>query len=114
MADPFFQLTDIAKSFAGVHAVQRVNFSVSRGEVIGLVGENGAGKSTLMKVIGGVIEPSSGTLEIDGVQRRSLSVLESMGAGIAFVHQELNLFENSMWRKCISAVNRFMAGLCGW
>jgi ribose transport system ATP-binding protein len=94
MADPFFQLTDIAKSFAGVHAVQGVNFSVSRGEVIGLVGENGAGKSTLMKVIGGVIEPSSGTLEIDGVQRRSLSVLESMGAGIAFVHQELNLFEN--------------------
>ncbi len=94
MAGPFFRLTDIAKSYAGVQAVQGVNFSVSPGEVIGLVGENGAGKSTLMNIIGGVIEPSSGTLEIDGVQRRSLTVLESMGAGIAFVHQELNLFEN--------------------
>ena len=94
MANPFFRLTDIAKSYAGVQAVQGVNFSVSPGEVIGLVGENGAGKSTLMNIIGGVIEPSSGSLEIDGAQRRSLSVLESMGAGIAFVHQELNLFEN--------------------
>jgi len=94
MAGPFFRLIDIAKSYAGVQAVQGVNFFVSPGEVIGLVGENGAGKSTLMNIIGGVIEPSSGALEIDGVQRRSLTVLESMGAGIAFVHQELNLFEN--------------------
>jgi ribose transport system ATP-binding protein len=94
MAGAFFQLTDISKSYAGVQAVQGVNFAVSPGEVIGLVGENGAGKSTLMKIVGGVIEPSSGTLEIDGVQRKSLTVLESMGAGIAFVHQELNLFDN--------------------
>jgi ribose transport system ATP-binding protein len=47
-----------------------------------------------MNIIGGVIEPTSGFIEIDGIQRRSLTVLESMGAGIAFVHQELNLFEN--------------------
>jgi ribose transport system ATP-binding protein len=94
MAGAFFRLMDIAKSYAGVQAVQGVNFAVSPGEVIGLVGENGAGKSTLMNIIGGVIEPSSGTLEIDGVQRKSLTVLESMGAGIAFVHQELNLFDN--------------------
>ena len=94
MAGAFFRLTDIAKSYAGVQAVQEVNFAVSPGEVIGLVGENGAGKSTLMNIIGGVIEPSSGIVEIDGVQRKSLTVLESMGAGIAFVHQELNLFDN--------------------
>jgi ribose transport system ATP-binding protein len=94
MADPFFRLFDISKSYAGVQTVQGVNFSVNQGEVIGLVGENGAGKSTLMKIVGGVIEPSSGIIEIDGVQRKSLTVLESMGAGIAFVHQELNLFDN--------------------
>ena len=94
MAESFFQLTDIAKSYAGVQALQQVNFSVSAGEVIGLVGENGAGKSTLMKIMGGVIEPTAGTIEIDGVKRHSLTVLESMAAGIAFVHQELNLFDN--------------------
>ncbi len=94
MAGAFFRLIDITKSYAGVQAVQGVNFIVSPGEIIGLVGENGAGKSTLMKIIGGVIEPSSGNLEIDGVQRASFTVLESMRAGIAFVHQELNLFDN--------------------
>ncbi|HRA94496.1 MAG TPA: ATP-binding cassette domain-containing protein, partial [Aestuariivirga sp.] len=53
MAGAFFRMIDIAKSYAGVQAVQGVNFSVYPGEVIGLVGENGAGKSTLMKIIGG-------------------------------------------------------------
>jgi ribose transport system ATP-binding protein len=94
MAEPFFHLMDIGKSFAGVEALRGVNFSVSQGEVVGLVGENGAGKSTLMKIMGGVIEPTHGVIEIDNVKRQSLTVLESMDAGIAFVHQELNLFEN--------------------
>ena len=68
--------------------------SVSRGEVIGLVGENGAGKSTLMNVLGGVVEPSAGTIYLDGQARKSLTVGDAIAAGIAFVHQELNLFDN--------------------
>ena len=47
-----------------------------------------------MKVLGGVIEPDSGTIRTDGVERRALSVRDALDAGIAFVHQELNLFEN--------------------
>ena len=94
MADPFFQLTDIGKSYAGVQALHHVNFSVLPGEIVGLVGENGAGKSTLMKIMGGVIKPTTGTIEIDGVKRSALTVQESLTAGIAFVHQELNLFDN--------------------
>jgi ribose transport system ATP-binding protein len=58
------------------------------------VGENGAGKSTLMKVLGGVVAPDGGTLRVDGIEHAALGVKESLGAGIAFVHQELNLFEN--------------------
>ena len=93
-ADPFLQLTGISKTYPGVTALDRVSFSVVPGEVIGLAGENGAGKSTLMKILGGVVAPSGGVMMIDGQVRTSLSVPESIASGIAFVHQELNLFEN--------------------
>jgi ribose transport system ATP-binding protein len=94
MASAFLKLTGIGKSYPGVLALNDYSMEVGPGEVIGLVGENGAGKSTLMKILGGVISPDRGTIEIDGVQRASLTVFDSMSAGIAFVHQELNLFDN--------------------
>src|SRR5690349_22746039 len=91
---PFLTLTDVRKAYSGVQALSGLSMQVSRGEVIGLVGENGAGKSTLMKILGGVIAPDGGKIGIDGVAHDALSVADSMGAGIAFVHQELNLFDN--------------------
>ncbi|HQT47003.1 MAG TPA: sugar ABC transporter ATP-binding protein [Acidocella sp.] len=91
---PFLTLTEIRKSYTGVQALNGFSMSVAPGEVIGVVGENGAGKSTLMKVLGGVVAPDSGTITIDGVRHAALSVAQSIAAGIAFVHQELNLFEN--------------------
>lgn len=94
MADPFLQLTDITKTYPGVTALSKVSLSVAPGEVIGLVGENGAGKSTLMKILGGVVEPSSGQILVDGAARAALTVPDAILAGIAFVHQELNLFDN--------------------
>ena len=93
-AEPFLVLSGIRKIYPGVVALQGFSMSVSPGEVIGLVGENGAGKSTLMKILGGVTAPDSGTITIDGVEETSLSVSDSFRAGIAFVHQELNLFDN--------------------
>jgi ribose transport system ATP-binding protein len=93
-AEPFLTLASIRKVYPGVVALSSFSMSVGPGEVIGLVGENGAGKSTLMKILGGVIAPSQGTITIDGVPRPSLTVADSMAAGIAFVHQELNLFDN--------------------
>ena len=75
-------------------ALADFSMDVRPGEVIGLVGENGAGKSTLMKILGGVIEPDQGTIEIDGGPAPALTVAQSIAAGIAFVHQELNLFDN--------------------
>jgi ribose transport system ATP-binding protein len=93
-AQPFLELDGISKVYPGVTALKGVSLSVARGEIVGLIGENGAGKSTLMKVLGGVVEPSSGTIRVDGRDYAALSVADAINSGIAFVHQELNLFEN--------------------
>jgi ribose transport system ATP-binding protein len=90
----FLELIEIAKFYPGVVALDRVNLSVAPGEVIGFVGENGAGKSTLMKVLGGVVQPTAGAIRVDGVERKPFTVVDAMRAGIAFVHQELNVFDN--------------------
>ena len=94
MAEPFLELVNITKTYPGVTALDDVSLSVAKGEVVGLIGENGAGKSTLMKILGGVAVPTAGHLRVDGVERPSLDVSDAIAAGIAFVHQELNLFEN--------------------
>src|SRR5689334_12635018 len=93
-AAPFLELNGISKTYPGVTALNGVSLSVARGEIIGLIGENGAGKSTLMKVLGGVIAPSTGTIRIDGKDYSELTVNDAIKSGIAFVHQELNLFDN--------------------
>jgi ribose transport system ATP-binding protein len=91
---PLLELVSVSKTYPGVKALDRVGLSVGRGEVLALIGENGAGKSTLMKILGGVVEPSEGVIRIDGAEHVSLTVAGAMAAGIAFVHQELNLFDN--------------------
>src|SRR5688572_3438773 len=92
--EPFLRLTGVSKTYPGVKALSDFSMEIAPGEVIGIVGENGAGKSTLMKILGGVVAPDRGTIEIDGAPYGALTVGGSMRAGIAFVHQELNLFDN--------------------
>jgi ribose transport system ATP-binding protein len=94
VATPFLSLSGVGKTYPGVVALDNFSMTVRAGEVIGLVGENGAGKSTLMKILGGVIAPDRGTITLDGVDHGRLTVENSIGSGIAFVHQELNLFDN--------------------
>src|ERR1700676_1822533 len=91
---PLLELVSVSKTYPGVKALDRVSLRVERGEVLALIGENGAGKSTLMKILGGAVEPSEGGIRIDGAAHGSLTVAGAMAAGIAFVHQELNLFDN--------------------
>jgi ribose transport system ATP-binding protein len=92
--ETLLELSGITKVYPGVRALDDVTLRVVQGEVLGLIGENGAGKSTLMKVLGGVVSPTSGTIRINGRDHATLTVNEAIRAGIAFVHQELNLFEN--------------------
>ena len=91
---PILQMRNIEKSFTGVHALKGVSLEVSEGEVVALLGENGAGKSTLMKVVGGVHQPDSGEVLIDGAPAVIRGVSDATKYGVAFIHQELNVLDN--------------------
>ena len=87
-------VSGLTKSFAGNCALSDVNFEVSRGELLAIVGENGAGKSTLMKLLGGVLRPDSGTLSVDSEPVEFHHTRQAMDRGVVLIHQELNLAEN--------------------
>jgi ribose transport system ATP-binding protein len=82
----------ISKSFYGVEVLHKVDFSVEKGSVHALLGENGAGKSTLMNILAGVYTRDAGSVWFDGKDYPTMTVREAETAGIAFVHQELNVF----------------------
>lgn len=84
----------VAKSFGNVHALKAVNFDVHRGQVTTLFGENGAGKSTLMKILSGVIRPTSGEILLEGRAVSFASTSEAQRLGISIIHQELSLAPN--------------------
>jgi ABC-2 type transport system ATP-binding protein len=70
-APPILSVQRLAKSFGALKAVDDVSFEVAPGEIVGLVGPNGAGKTTTINMILGVLEPSSGRVEIEGVDLKS-------------------------------------------
>lgn len=91
VATPFIKLSGISKSYGATQAVDDVSLEIRRGSVLGLVGENGAGKSTLAKVLAGVVEVDSGTIEIDGKPCALKNPREALSAGIALMAQEISL-----------------------
>jgi ribose transport system ATP-binding protein len=90
-AQELLKLEDVSKEFPGVKALSGVSFDLRAGEVHAVCGENGAGKSTLMKIISGLYQPDGGAISFKGKPARFASTLESEAAGIAIIHQELNL-----------------------
>ncbi|HBE46223.1 MAG TPA: D-xylose ABC transporter ATP-binding protein, partial [Spirochaetaceae bacterium] len=90
MSEPLLALKHISKSFPGVKALDDIDFSVQKGEVVGLLGENGAGKSTLMKIISGVYTPDSGDIFWQDKKIKLKSIMDAQEKGIAIIFQELN------------------------
>ena len=84
----------INKDFLGTTALSDVSFNLIRGEVHVLIGENGAGKSTLMKILSGQYAPNNGKLFIEASEVLDFTPEVAKRAGVAMIHQELNLLNN--------------------
>ncbi|KJC49730.1 ABC transporter ATP-binding protein [Bradyrhizobium sp. LTSP849] len=91
MSDIMLSLRKATKLYAGVPAIDGVDFELRRGEIHALVGENGAGKSTLTKVMAGVVTLTSGAMTVDGADVAPKTPLEARHLGIAMVFQENSL-----------------------
>lgn len=85
------ELKGICKGFPGVKALDNVDFTVRRGEVLALAGENGAGKSTLMKILSGIYKKDAGSMTFNGAEVEVESPKEAERLGLSIIHQELNV-----------------------
>ncbi|MBW3539107.1 MAG: sugar ABC transporter ATP-binding protein [Planctomycetes bacterium] len=90
---PLISIDGISKRFGGVTALEGVSFEIRAGEFHAIVGENGAGKSTLMNILAGVLTDYDGELRLRGETVRFAGTRDAERAGIAIIHQELNLVE---------------------
>lgn len=94
MSTPVLEMTGVSKRFGAVQALTDIDFSVSAGEVVGLVGDNGAGKSTLIKAISGAQPADTGGIRFEGEEVTIARPSQSTGLGIATVYQDLALCDN--------------------
>lgn len=88
---PVLEARGVTKRFAGVTALNAVDFAVHPGESLALMGENGAGKSTLIKVLTGVYQPDEGKLLLGGSVAKFARPLDAQRAGVSTIYQEVNL-----------------------
>jgi simple sugar transport system ATP-binding protein len=113
MTAPIIELRNITKSYGTIYALGGVSLHVNQGEVVGLLGDNGAGKSTLIKILAGVIKPTSGEILVNGGAVGNWSPARSRSAGIETVYQDRALaVQQSIVRNIF--MGRELAGPLGW
>lgn len=88
---PIVRLCGVSKTYGATHALSDVDFSCFGGEIHAVLGENGAGKSTLMKLVSGVIQPTSGSIEVDNTITRLKGPADAISRGLVCMFQELSL-----------------------
>jgi branched-chain amino acid transport system ATP-binding protein len=102
--DELLAASGLSKRFGGVEALDRVSFSIRRGEIYGLIGPNGAGKTTLFNLLTGIYAPDSGGFVFDGRPLSGLKPNAVAARGIARTFQNIRLFAN------LSALENVMIG----
>jgi len=100
---PLIRASGITKTFPGTRALSDVSLSVGSGEIVAVVGQNGSGKSTFVKILAGIYEMDSGTLEVRGADGEMLSSKQAQDE-LHFIHQDLGLVSD------LSAVENLALG----
>jgi ABC-type sugar transport system ATPase subunit len=106
-------MTGISRSFPGIRALNKVDFSLEPGEVHVLLGENGAGKSTLMKILAGIYPPDAGEILLEEKKLSLKSMLDGQRLGVSIVLQEFNLIPDLTVAENLVLVNRPEGALWG-
>jgi len=113
MGTRLIQLRRITKSFGRVDALGGADFHVDPGEIVGLIGDNGAGKSTLVKILAGVVKPTSGEILVRGERISGWNAARSREAGIETVFQDRALaLQQSIVRNIFMGCE--LSGPLGW
>ena len=94
MTDTLIQVQGLNSFYGASHILRNIDFKVSRGETIGLMGRNGMGKSTLLKSIMGIVTPQSGHVHIKGQRMNGRDIFEVAQLGIAYVPEGRGIFGN--------------------
>ncbi|RPJ37684.1 MAG: ABC transporter ATP-binding protein [Deltaproteobacteria bacterium] len=92
MDQPFLEIEGLIKDFGGLRAVNNVSFSMNRNEMVGLIGPNGAGKTTLVRLMSGILKPTSGTIRFKGKSIMGLKTWDIINLGIACTFQNMRPF----------------------
>ena len=95
MSIDFLVMENVSKNYAGVRALDAIDFSIVQGEIHCLAGTNGSGKSTLIKILSGVEQPEPGaSITVEGRSCGTFSAIDSIERGIEVIYQDLSLFPN--------------------
>jgi len=110
MTEYLLEMKNVTKKFPGVVALNNVNLSLKKGEILGVCGENGAGKSTLMKILSGTYEHGTyeGKLYYNGEEIKLTNISVAQQYGIEMIYQEINMVLG-----CSIAENLFLGNLPG-
>lgn len=104
MKEPIIELKSLSKDYGSIQALNNVSLTVYRGEIFGYIGGNGAGKSTTLKILAGIIKPSSGDAIIDG--HSLLSAPLEVKAKIGFVPETGAIFEKLTAREYLTIIGQ--------
>lgn len=98
------QIRGLTKRYSGIPVVDRVDFEIRPGEILGYLGPNGAGKSTTVKILTGLIEPTSGEIHFEG--RNVLDDMKAFQRRLGYVPEEAHLYPHLSGREYLQLVGR--------